>query len=94
MHRSLEKMIAIKDAKDVKKGRWKEHKVETFVELLEYDKKFNISTLLVKIHKGIRHQIRVHLASIDFPIIGDPLYGESAKDEVLHLRSVGFIFAK
>lgn len=31
--------------------------------------------LLCTIHKGARHQIRAHLASIHHPIIGDPLYG-------------------
>jgi len=94
MHRSLEKMIAIKDPKDLKKGRWKEHTIQTFVELLNYDKKSDISTLLVKIHKWIRHQIRVHLASIGFPIVGDSLYGENKDNEHLHLRSVGFNIVK
>jgi 23S rRNA pseudouridine1911/1915/1917 synthase len=94
MHRSTERMIAIKDPKDFKKGRGKEHHVQTFVKLANYDPKTDISTLLVTIHKGIRHQIRVHLASIGFPIIGDPLYGEksmlSETHEHLHLWSVGF----
>lgn len=90
MHRSSLKMIAIKSPTDLKKGRGKEHNVETFITTIDYDPKSNISTLLVKIHKGIRHQIRVHLASVGFPIIGDPLYGKSGTDEILHLRSVGF----
>lgn len=90
MHRSLEKMIAIKDPKDLKKWRGKEHKVQTFVEVLNYDKKSDISTLLVKIHKWIRHQIRVHLASVGLPIIGDKIYWNSESGGVLHLRSIGF----
>lgn len=31
--------------------------------------------LAVRIPTGIRHQIRVHLASIGHPVLGDPLYG-------------------
>lgn len=31
----------------------------------------------VEIETGVRHQIRVHLASIGHPVIGDPLYGST-----------------
>jgi 23S rRNA pseudouridine1911/1915/1917 synthase len=31
--------------------------------------------LRVRIHKGFRHQVRAHLSSLGFPILGDPLYG-------------------
>lgn len=93
MHRSSKKMITLKDQKGrpaCQFGRGKEHAVQTFVKTLSYDNKSDISTLLVKIHKWIRHQIRVHLASVGFSIIGDPLYGENKSNENLHLRSVGF----
>lgn len=86
MHRSSLRMVAIKSHNDLKKWNWKKHNVKTFIEILDYDKKLNISTLKVTIHKGIRHQIRVHLASIHSSIIWDPLYGE--KSDYLHLRSI------
>lgn len=31
--------------------------------------------LEVRIHRGFRHQVRVHLAHLGFPLLGDPLYG-------------------
>jgi len=37
------------------------------------------STLIVKIKTGRKHQIRKHLASIEFPIIGDRLYGNKTE---------------
>lgn len=38
------------------------------------------SLLLLKIRKGQRHQIRVHLADLGFPIVGDRLYDAPASD--------------
>ena len=86
-----EKMIVIKKSKDVSKWRWKMHFVETEVEFLYYDKEKNISTLLVYIKRWIRHQIRVHLASIWYPIVWDKLYSQDPKDYFLHLWSVWFL---
>ncbi len=33
--------------------------------------------LEIKLDTGRTHQIRVHLAEIGHPVIGDPLYGDS-----------------
>lgn len=91
-HKHLaDRMVVIKSNSDKLKGRWKEVCTKTFVERCYYDKQNNISTLLIKIQKGIRHQIRVHLFSIWYPIIWDKLYNKKPKvnDNVLHLRSIG-----
>ena len=53
------------------------------------------SILEVKIKKGARHQIRVHLASIGFPIVGDKLYNEkknksSYKNHLLYASGLNF----
>ena len=61
-----------------------------FLNTLEKDK--NISVLEIKIKKWIRHQIRVHLKSIWYPILWDKLYNKSKKDktDILNLWSVWF----
>lgn len=41
----------------------------------------NYSLLEIKIQTGVRHQIRVHLASIGHPIAGDKLYQKKAEQK-------------
>lgn len=43
-----------------------------------YDAVTNISTALVKIDSGRKHQIRRHFANAGFPVMGDPVYGTTA----------------
>jgi RluA family pseudouridine synthase len=54
------------------------------------ERRFGDRTLLrVFPHTGRRHQIRVHLAAIGHPVLGDPLYGRSDEEWlalVLHAR--------
>jgi len=61
------------------------------------------SLLRVRIVTGVRHQIRVHLASIGFPIAGDRLYQNPKKRledtlplkrHFLHASRLGFIHPK
>ncbi|MBI3315796.1 MAG: RluA family pseudouridine synthase, partial [Candidatus Omnitrophica bacterium] len=57
-------------------------------------RRFKSATLLeVKILTGRTHQIRVHLASIGYPVIGDPVYGkkDSAARLGLHASKIGFV---
>jgi 23S rRNA pseudouridine1911/1915/1917 synthase len=51
--------------------------------------------LEVKLETGRTHQIRVHLAAIDLPVAGDPMYGRphelDLERQFLHAARLGFI---
>ncbi|MDD3999793.1 MAG: RluA family pseudouridine synthase [Bacilli bacterium] len=55
----------------------------TAFQVLSEEKGFSLLELVIK--TGRCHQIRVHLASINHPIVGDKLYGEGG--EILHLHA-------
>jgi len=46
----------------------------------------------VRIHTGVLHQVRAHLAALGCPVVGDPLYGGRDKPELgrffLHAHSI------
>jgi len=72
-----DRMVVIRWDWDSLKWKWNIHEVETEICEIDYDEKDNLSIILVKIHKWIRHQIRAHLSSIWYPICGDTLYCKS-----------------
>lgn len=63
----------------------------------EVVERYNGYTLIKCIlETGRTHQIRVHMASIGFPVVGDPLYGFKKqrfklKGQMLHAKTLGFI---
>lgn len=66
----------------------------THYEVLE---RFKYHTLVkLKLETGRTHQIRVHMASMGFPLLGDPLYGVKSErvkyeGQALHAKTLGFI---
>lgn len=58
---------------------------------------FDCTPVRVRITTGRTHQIRVHMASIGHPIIGDPLYGNNApkipeaSHTLLYVQNIHFI---
>jgi len=47
---------------------------------LDYHQDSNTSLLQVKIDTGRKHQIRIHSASIGYPVVGDRLHGNKTTD--------------
>ena len=83
-----ERMVAIKSEKDWHKGRGRENHVSTIFLPLSYDKKTNTTLCYAIIQQGIRHQIRLHAASVGYPIVGDSLYAKNNDHKYLHLWSI------
>ena len=72
-----DRMVVIRWDEDKLKWKWNVHEVATEICEIDYNGRDNLSTVLIKIHKWIRHQIRAHLSAIWYPICGDNLYCKS-----------------
>jgi len=62
-------------------------------------KRFENNTLIeCVLETGRTHQIRVHMAYIHYPIVGDPKYGQRKTDtthgQFLHAKTLGFVHPK
>jgi len=72
---------------DARKGKL----AHTAYKVLKQTKDFSL--LEVDLLTGRKHQIRVHLAGIGHPVVGDPRYGQERKVQnrlALHAKSISF----
>jgi len=64
-------------------------KVKNALTFYEVKERYHDYTLLkVEPRTGRTHQIRIHLASIGFPVAGDKIYGASSKNQPLFRRQM------
>ncbi len=87
-----------RDKRDRKKFTTTTNKSEGKDALTKYrvlSENMNYSFLRVRIYTGRTHQIRVHLASINHPVLGDPIYSRKDakyKDITLMLHAERIVF--
>ncbi|MCE9678216.1 RluA family pseudouridine synthase [Shewanella sp. AS1] len=48
---------------------------------IDYDAELDCSLVQVKIDTGRKHQIRIHMASLGFPVVGDRQHGGAVEDD-------------
>lgn len=85
-----------RDPKDRKKMTVTAKNSKEAVTLFDVIKRYDHYTLIsCKLQTGRTHQIRVHMDYINYPIVGDPIYGIKdtidTKGQALHAYKIGFV---
>ena len=78
---------SVYETKDTRKGKL----AHTAYKVLKETRDFSL--LEINLLTGRKHQIRVHLAGIGHPVVGDPRYGQERKPHnrlALHAQSISF----
>jgi len=88
--KSTKKMVAVKEGYRIFRGNPRTAVTEWKV----VNRRVDSTDLELSARTGVRHQIRVHLASIEHPICGDRLYGKDVNDYpslMLISKSLSFV---
>ena len=93
---TIDKPIARKEASCIERcvDYDKGERAVTHYEVIEYNARKDLSLIRLKLETGRTHQIRVHMTSIDHPLIGDFLYNPDnniLKRQALHAGELAFI---
>lgn len=89
-----------RDERDRKKMAVSQKNSKEAITHFEVITRFNKYSLLkLQLETGRTHQIRVHLAHIGFPVVGDDLYGRKNNEfdihgQLLHAKKLAFIHPK
>jgi tRNA pseudouridine32 synthase/23S rRNA pseudouridine746 synthase len=84
MRKDMEQRLPPKHLVDCVRGK----KAVTVWRVLERGESTTRVALFPK--TGRSHQLRVHMQSIGHPMVGDPIYGQSAERLMLHAESLSF----
>jgi len=91
IHKSYEAVVHgqfLSGVKPIKISSEVQHKSAiSYFSLIRYDSKHDRSHLNITIETGRKHQIRIHLSELGYPIVGDRLYGIGDEKEDLQLCS-------
>ncbi len=82
MRKDMEQSLPPKHVVDCVRGK----KAVTEWKVLDHTETTTRVALFPK--TGRSHQLRVHMESIGFPIVGDPIYGQPAERLMLHAQSL------
>jgi len=60
--------------------------IETNINILDYNPKADVTLLMIELKTGKSHQIRAHLSSLGYPIVGDVKYGSKTLNAIFNRK--------
>lgn len=87
-----DRMVCLRSRKDMAKWRGKVLEKTSKITVLDYNSLCQKTLVHIEIEQGARHQIRMHLAALGYPILGEKIYDKAMfrQDRLpLHLWSIG-----